>query len=94
MLYSKKYFKIKKSFKLKIEMIPHIKLLLVTFGISLFLGIFSPSKICYTYIFRIMVGDSQKYLLEHLPLVTIEHPFFLVAILIFLIVLIFTNTKI
>ena len=91
---SKKYFKIKKSFKLKIEMIPHIKLLLVTFGISLFLGIFSPSKICYTYIFRIMAGDSQKYLLEHLPLVTIEHPFFLVAILIFLIVLIFTNTKI
>ncbi len=90
----KKNFKIKKNFKLKMEKIPHVKLLFITFGISLVLGFLSPSKICYTYIFRIMAGDSQKYLLEHLPLVVIEHPFFLVAILIFIIVLIFTNTKI
>lgn len=91
---SKKNFKIKNNFKLKMEKIPHVKLLFITFCISLFLGFLSPSKICYSYIFRIMAGDSQKYLLEHLPLVAIEHPFFLVAILIFIIVLIFTNTKI
>ena len=93
-LISKRRFKIKNNFKLKIEKVSHIQLLFITFGISLFLGFLSPSKICYTYIFRIMAGDSQKYLLEHLPLVVIEHPFFLVSILIFIIVLIFTNTKI
>ena len=88
------YLKVKKNFKLKIEKVPHIRLLSITFGISLFLGIFSPSKICYTYIFRIMVGDSQKYLLEHFPLTVIEHPYFLIMILILCVVLIFTSTKI
>ena len=93
-LVGKKYFHLSSFFKLKIEEIPHIKMLFFTFLISLFLGIFSPSKICYTYIFKVIMGNSQKLLSEHLPLTVIEHPFFLVSILILLIVLIFTDTKI
>lgn len=91
---NKNVSKLKINSKLIIENIPHIKLLFFTFFISLFLGLLSPSKICYSYIFRIMLGDSQKFLLEHLPLNVLEHPFFLVAFLILLIVLIFTDTKI
>ena len=93
-LFGKTHFKLPYEFKLKMETIPHIKTLLFTFLISLFLGILSPSRICYTYIFKIMMGDSQKFLLEHLPLTVIEHPFFIISILVLLIILIFTETKI
>ncbi len=93
-LVGKKYFSLSSCLKLKIEDISHVKMLFLTFSISLFLGMLSPSKICYTYIFKVMMGNSQKFLLEHLPLTVIEYPFFLVAILILLIILIFTETKI
>lgn len=80
--------------KLIIEKFKYFNLLVISFIMSFFMGIFSPSKICYSYVIRIMLGNTQEYLLEHLPLVVIEHPFFLVVIIILIIVLLFSNTKI
>ncbi len=80
--------------KLKIEEVSHIRLLTFGFFFSFLLGMLSPSKICYTYLFRIMLGNSQKFLLEHFPLTVIEHPFFLVSFLILMIILIFTNVRV
>ncbi len=91
----KKYKKnIDSCFKIIIDDVKNFKYLLIAFVISLFGGLLSPSRICYTYIFRVMLGNSQHVLSEHLPLTIIEHPFFIVAILITLIILIFTKTKI
>lgn len=80
--------------KLVIEKFRHFNLLVLSFVTSFLMGIFSPSKICYSYVIRIMLGNTQEYLAEHLPLVVIEHPFFLVSIIILIIVLLFSNTKI
>ena len=73
---------------------PYFRNLMFTFFVSLFMGIFSPSRICYSYVFRIMSGDSLSYISEHAPLVLLDYPGFLVILLLFLVILIFTNTKI
>ena len=72
----------------------YIKKLIVSFILSFMMGIFTPSRICYTYVFRIMLGDSQKYIMEHAPLVIIHAPLFLVIILVLLLVLVFTKTRV
>ena len=77
-----------------IEKIPYIKKLMMGMFLSFMMGIFTPSRICYTYVFRIMMGNSQNVLLEHLPLTVISHPFFLVMILLLVITFIFTNVKV
>ena len=87
-------FKLKINDKLSINIINNFKYLLYSFFICFFAGVFSPSRICYSYVFKIMHGDSQEFILEHLPLVIIDYPFFLGAIFVLLLVLIFTKTKI
>ena len=72
----------------------NLKLLLMTFIISLFLGLFSPSKICYTYVFKIMGGSSQLYIDEHLPLVIYKEPAFILFLMLFFVILIISKIKI
>lgn len=83
-----------KNNKLIIEPTKNIKFIIISFIISFIMGIFSPSRICYTYIFKVMFGISQLYIAEHAPLIVIENPYFIVISLILLIILIFSNTKI
>ncbi len=80
--------------KILVCKIPHIKKLLVCFILCFMMGLFTPSRICYSYVFRVMMGDSQNYIMEHAPLIVIYNPCFISGILVLLIVLIFTNTKI
>lgn len=87
-------YKIKKDNKLIIENIPHIKYLFLSLILGFIMGVFSPSKICYTYIFKIMMGTSQSYIIEHAPLVLIMNPAFIALLITLLIVLIFSSTKI
>ena len=90
-----KYFKKKfDSEKIAIEEIKNIKLVVVSFITSLFMGIFSPSRICYTYIFRVMMGISQEYIMEHASMVVIDNPLFIAFSLVLLLILIFGNVKI
>lgn len=72
----------------------NFKILIITFIISLFFGIFSPSKICYTYVFKIMRGSSQLYIHEHLPLVIYKEPAFCLFFLLFVFVMIISKLKI
>ena len=84
----------KKDSRIIIERINNFKKLLIGFGLCFLMGLFSPSRICYTYVIKVMMGNSQNVLLEHLPLTVIEHPFFICIILLLVIVLIFSNTKV
>lgn len=90
-----KYFKKKLvNNKIVIEEIKNIKLVIISFITSLLMGIFSPSRICYIYIFRVMMGVSQEYIMEHAPLIVIHHPMFIVLSLLLLLILIFGNINI
>lgn len=72
----------------------NFKILITTFIISFFLGIFSPSKVCYTYVFKIMGGSSQLYIDEHLPLVIYKEPGFCLFFLLFVFIMIISRLKI
>ena len=82
-----------KESRIIVENIDNLKKVLIGFVLSFLMGIFSPSRICYIYVFKIMMGNSQNVLLEHLPLTVISQPFFICAILVLIIVLAFSNTK-
>lgn len=82
-----------KESRIIVENINNLKKVLIGFVLSFLMGLFSPSRICYTYVFKVMMGNSQNVLLEHLPLTVISHPFFICAILVLIIVLAFSNTK-
>lgn len=82
------------SFKIIIEKVSYFKELIFSFILSFLMGVFTPSKVCYTYVFKIMLGDSQDYIIEHSPLVLIEHPAFVLGIMVLLLILIFTRSKI
>ncbi|MGN1267898.1 MAG: hypothetical protein ACI4U0_00100 [Candidatus Aphodocola sp.] len=71
----------------------YFKEFFASFILSFFMGVFTPSRICYTYVFRIMMGNSQSFIIEHKPLIVIQQPIFLLFILIMLLVLIFSDTK-
>ena len=90
--FSKK--KIDDSFKLIINKVNNFKMLVISIVGGFFMGFLSPSKICFTYVFKIMQGDSQDYIIEHAPLVLIENIPFVVFLLVMLLILIFTNTRI
>ena len=80
--------------KIVIDKINNINSLLVSFFISFSMGILTPSKICYSYVFKVMQGDSQSYIVEHFPITIVEHPCFMAFIFVFLLILIFSSTKI
>ena len=80
LLINKKKMKFRFNDKISVEKIENIKLLLIAFGLSLLMGLFTPSRICYTYIFRTMLGNSQNYIQEHSPLVIIKTPIVIVIL--------------
>lgn len=87
-------YSIKYNKKLVIDDVDNMKKLLISFGCCFFIGIFSPSRICYTYVFRIMLGNTQSFIQEHAPLVVIHEPMFLILIIFLLFALIFSKCKI
>lgn len=93
-VYSKFNKKIFKNSKILINKILNFKMLLLSFLLSFSVGIFTPSRICYSYVFRVMLGNSQIYIDEHAPLVITDHVCFMIFIFITLLILIFTTTKI
>lgn len=76
-----KIFKKKKEIgNITIDKVDNIKLLLITLILSLLMGLLTPSRICYTYVFKIMCGVSQKFINEHQPLQPIKTPVFIFLI--------------
>ena len=80
--------------KLEIESIKNFGLLVLAFISSFLMGFLSPSKICFTYVFKVMQGSSQSFITEHAPMVLIENISFLILIAVVIGVLIFSKTRI
>ncbi len=74
----------------------HVVLLLISImAISLLTGFLNPAGDgAYTYLYKTMKGNTTSSINEHLPLTLIENTEFCIAIVLFLLVLIFTDTKI
>ena len=89
-----KKYELKYSYKLIIKDIKYFNKLLISLVGSFLMGLFTPSRICYTYIIRIMMGDTQLYISEHFPLIVIKHPLFIILVLLLVLVLIFSKTRI
>ena len=90
-LYSKKSNKkITFNNRLSVNKINNTKLLVITFIICLLMGLLTPSRICYTYFLKIMLGDSQNIIEEHKALVLINNPLIIIS----LVLLFFSKSKI
>lgn len=83
-----------KSLKLIIGEVNNFKLLIVSFILGFFMGFLSPTRICFTYIFKIMLGNSQEYIMEHASMILCDNLSFLCFSLVLLVILIFSSTKI
>ena len=74
----------------------HVVLLLITImAIAALTGFLNPAGDgAYTYLYKIMQGNTTQSINEHLPLSLTDNQEFAIALVIFLLVLIFTDTKI
>lgn len=84
-----------KAYKVEIAKNNNVKWLILIMLICVLTGLLTPLKDApYTYLFKTMQGNTTQNINEHLPLVLIDNKEFLVFIVIFLIILMFTDTKI
>lgn len=74
----------------------HVVLLLITImAIAALTGLLNPAGDgAYTYLYKTMQGNTTQSINEHLPLTLTDNQEFAIALVIFLLVLIFTDTKI
>ena len=74
----------------------HVVLLLITImAIAALTGFLNPAGDgAYTYLYKTMQGNTTQSINEHLPLTLTDNQEFAIALVIFLLVLIFTDTKI
>ena len=93
---AKKYGKeVKQGEKLIIERKTKTKWLIVIMIISILAGFLTPlGTTPYTYLIKTMQGNTTQNINEHLPMVLINNTDIICALIIFLAILIFTNSKI
>lgn len=93
---AKKYGKeVKQGEKILIERKPKTKWLIVIMLIALLAGFLTPiGTTPYTYLIKTMQGNTTQNINEHLPLTLINNTDMICALIIFLALLIFTNSKI
>ena len=74
----------------------HIVLLLISvMAITSLFGWLNPAgNGAYTYLYRILQGNTTKSINEHLPVTLADNDNFAIALVVFLLILIFTDTKI
>ena len=83
------------SYKIKVEKNHSVLLLIVIMGIVALTGFLNPAgNGAYTYLVKTLQGNTTGSINEHLPLTLIENKEFSIAIIIYLLVLIFTDVKI
>lgn len=82
-------------YKIKVEKNHAVLLLIVIMGIAALTGFLNPAgNGAYTYLVKTLQGNTTGSINEHLPLTLIENKEFAIAIIIYLLVLIFTDVKI
>lgn len=85
----------REPYKVRLTKRENTKFLIIIMIICIFTGFLTPLKdVPYTYLLKTLAGDSTKNILEHLPLTLINDIKFLVVLVMFLSILIFTDTKI
>jgi len=85
----------KNAYKIIINKNDNVKWLIVILIICLFTGLFTPLGMTpYTYLIKTMQGDTVNGISEHLPLVLMQNINFICVIIVFLAILMFTDTKI
>lgn len=85
----------KNSYKIIAKRNPNAKWLILIMIICIFTGLLTPiGDTPYTYTFKTMQGNTMNNINEHLPMTIINNNDMLIAIVIFLVILIFTKTKI
>ena len=81
-------------YRVKVEKNHTVLLLIAIMGIAFFTGFLNPAgNGAFTYLYKIMKGNTTKSINEHLPLTLIENTEFSYTVVIFLLFLIFTDTK-
>ena len=81
--------------KIEITSNKNIKYLIIIMLICLFTGLLTPlGDVPYTYLIKTMLGNTTKNINEHLPMTVIEHIEPLIAIIVLVVVLVCTSTKI
>jgi len=92
---SKKTIIEKEPYKIKITYKKATKYLIFIMIICVFTGFLTPlGDVPYTYLVKTMQGNSTKNISEHLPLTLIDNINYMVVLVFFLSILIFTDTKI
>src|SRR5574344_683508 len=82
-------------YQIKIEHRPAVKWLIIIILICVLTGLLTPlGDTPYTYLYKIMAGNTTKSISEHLPLTLIDNKEMLVVLAVSLALLIFTDTKI
>ena len=85
----------KNSYKIKIIGNDNVKLLIIIMIICLFTGLFTPlGTTPYTYLVKTMQGNTTQNINEHLPLTLVNNVNFMVVLIMFIAILMFTDTKI
>lgn len=84
-----------KPYKIKVQKNHTVLLLIAVMLIATCTGLLNPAGDgAYTYLYKILQGNTTGSINEHLPLVLAENKEFFIAIVVFLLVLIFTDSKI
>lgn len=82
-------------YRIKVEKNHVVLLLIAVMGIASLTGFLNPAgNGAYTYLVKTLQGNTTGSINEHLPLTLIENKEFAIAIIIYLLVLIFTDVKI
>ena len=91
----KKQEEIKNPYKIKLKRNDNVKWLIVIMIICLFTGLLTPiGTTPYTYLVKTMQGNTTQNINEHLPMTLGNETAVLCTLVLFLAVLIFTDTKI
>ncbi len=81
-------------YRVKVEKNHTVLLLIAIMGIAVFTGFLNPAgNGAFTYLYKIMKGNTTNSINEHLPLTLIDNTEFSYTVVIFLLFLIFTDTK-
>lgn len=82
-------------YKVKILGNDNVKLLIIIMIICLFTGLLTPlGSTPYTYLVKTMQGNTTHNINEHLPLTLVNNINFMVVLVLFITILMFTDTKI
>lgn len=85
----------KNPYKIIIKKNDNVKLLIIIMIICLFTGLLTPlGATPYTYLIKTMQGTTTQNISEHLPLTLVQNIEFMCALIIFIVILTFTDTKI